>query len=273
MPLAYSAKLKENYANIKLLLELVKYEDYQWEFCCDLKVVNIAFGLPLGWPKFPCPFCKFDSRDKIKIYYKKWPSRTNHVVGEFSIVNKNLIKARKIIIPPLHMKLGAFASFIKWMESNSAPKMYLKKKFHYKSESKINNGQLNGPEIRKLIKDSNFKKTLNKKQLNAFNAFIELCNGFFGNKKARNYKSLVSKMIQAFQKCSVRESTKLHMLNSHLNLFSENLGDKSDEHGERFHQELSTHETRYKGQSYASMLADFVWSSVPEQPNMIYNRK
>ena len=40
------------------------------------------------------------------------------------------------------------------------------------------------------------------------------------------------------KKANVYESTKLHILNCHLNLFSTNLADKSDEHGERFHQHL-----------------------------------
>ena len=33
-------------------------------------------------------------------------------------------------------------------------------------------------------------------------------------------------------------SLKLHFLHSHLYFFPENLGDVSDEHGERFHQDI-----------------------------------
>lgn len=35
-------------------------------------------------------------------------------------------------------------------------------------------------------------------------------------------------------------SLKIHFLHSHLDFFPENLGDVSDEHGERFHQEIKT---------------------------------
>ena len=42
-------------------------------------------------------------------------------------------------------------------------------------------------------------------------------------------------------------SLKIHFLHSHLEFFSENLGSVSDEQGERFHQDISLMEKRYKG--------------------------
>jgi hypothetical protein len=42
-------------------------------------------------------------------------------------------------------------------------------------------------------------------------------------------------------------STKLHFLHAHLDYFPENLGDVSDEHGERFHQDILIMEKRYQG--------------------------
>jgi hypothetical protein len=38
-------------------------------------------------------------------------------------------------------------------------------------------------------------------------------------------------------KCNM--SLKLHFLDFHLNFFPQNLGELSDEHGERFHQDIS----------------------------------
>ena len=40
---------------------------------------------------------------------------------------------------------------------------------------------------------------------------------------------------------------KTHFLHSHLDFFSKNLGDESDEHGERFHQQMKAMERRYQG--------------------------
>ncbi|KZC05217.1 hypothetical protein WN55_08824 [Dufourea novaeangliae] len=51
-------------------------------------------------------------------------------------------------------------------------------------------------------------------------------------------------------------SLKVHFLDSHLNVFPENLGAANDEHGERFHQDISCMEKRYKDKWSANMLAD-----------------
>ncbi|UYV76679.1 hypothetical protein LAZ67_14001721, partial [Cordylochernes scorpioides] len=42
-------------------------------------------------------------------------------------------------------------------------------------------------------------------------------------------------------------SLKIHFLHSHLDLFPDNLGAVSDEHGERFHQDISSMEKQYQG--------------------------
>ena len=40
---------------------------------------------------------------------------------------------------------------------------------------------------------------------------------------------------------------KLHLLYSHIDEFPENLGDYSEEQGERFHQDIKEMERRYEG--------------------------
>ena len=38
-----------------------------------------------------------------------------------------------------------------------------------------------------------------------------------------------------------------------------NLGDVSEEHGERFHQDIQTMEKRYQGRWDAAMMDDYIW--------------
>ena len=52
----------------------------------------------------------------------------------------------------------------------------------------------------------------------------------------------------------------MHFLHSHLDLFPKNLGAVSDEHGERFHQEISIMKRRFQGKWNPRMLADFCWT-------------
>lgn len=59
-------------------------------------------------------------------------------------------------------------------------------------------------------------------------------------------------------------SLKIHFLHSHLEYFSKNLGHESDEHGERFHQEMKEMEKRYQGLWNESMMGDFCWGLVRE---------
>ena len=51
-------------------------------------------------------------------------------------------------------------------------------------------------------------------------------------------------------------SLKVHFLHAHLNYFPQNLGDMSEEHGERFHQDIKSMETRYQSRWNISMMAD-----------------
>ena len=55
-------------------------------------------------------------------------------------------------------------------------------------------------------------------------------------------------------------SLKLHFLDSHLDSFSENLGDYSEEQGERFFQDIAEMEKRYQGRWDIHILADYYWS-------------
>ena len=68
-------------------------------------------------------------------------------------------------------------------------------------------------------------------------------------------------------------SLKLHFLNSHLDFFPENMGDVSDEHGERVHQDISEMEKRYVGKWTSSMLADFCWNLARETTPTEHKRK
>nr|CAH7727961.1 unnamed protein product [Callosobruchus chinensis] len=52
---------------------------------------------------------------------------------------------------------------------------------------------------------------------------------------------------------------KVHFLHSHLDFFPENLGAVSDEHGERFHQDIAKMEKRFPGKWSASMLTEYCW--------------
>jgi hypothetical protein len=65
----------------------------------------------------------------------------------------------------------------------------------------------------------------------------------------------------------------MYFLQSHLDYFPENFRAVSDEHGGRFHQEISNMEKRYQGKWSYDMLADYCWTLRRDVPQAKYSRK
>ena len=88
---------------------------------------------------------------------------------------------------------------------------------------------------------------LNDKEKAAWQSFEKVSNGFLGNFKAANFRELVLDLVDSYEQLECNMSLKMHFLFSHLNFFPLNCGGMSDEHGDRFHQDISVMEHRYKG--------------------------
>jgi len=63
VPLAHTANMKESYENMKLLLGKIKYDEFKWKLCGDLKVVALLLGMQLVCTKYCCFLFEWDSRD------------------------------------------------------------------------------------------------------------------------------------------------------------------------------------------------------------------
>ncbi|UYV64917.1 hypothetical protein LAZ67_3002428 [Cordylochernes scorpioides] len=57
-----------------------------------------------------------------------------------------------------------------------------------------------------------------------------------------SYRDIVIDLLLSYEALGCKMSLKIHFLHSHLDLFPDNPGAVSDEHGERFHQEISSME-------------------------------
>ncbi|GBM61672.1 hypothetical protein AVEN_133457-1 [Araneus ventricosus] len=112
-----------------------------------------------------------------------------------------------------------------------------------------------GRHIKAVFRDEEFeKKKLSEAEKAAWLAFKSVCKHFLGNKQAENYEDLFGDMVKYFRVVGCNMSLTLHVLDSHLNFFPRNLGAISDEHGERFHQDISMFEKRFSGRWNRSML-------------------
>lgn len=126
-------------------------------------------------------------------------------------------------------------------------------------------GVLNGPDIRKLFASEKFFKLLSPFEQEAFANIKAVIDNFLGNYRAPNYKEIVHNMMISFERLKIRMTPKIHYLHQHLDFFRDNLGKISDEHGERFHQQIKLIEQRFQGKRNENMLAEFIWFSLEEQ--------
>ncbi|GBL75698.1 hypothetical protein AVEN_155005-1 [Araneus ventricosus] len=82
-------------------------------------------------------------------------------------------------------------------------------------------------------------RLIRSKEKQVWDAFYQVSTNFLGNDKAENYKDLVEDMLTLFQDFGCNMSLKIHFLDFHLNFFPDNCGQVSDEHGERFRQNIA----------------------------------
>ncbi|QQP48982.1 Uncharacterized protein FKW44_009477 [Caligus rogercresseyi] len=218
IPLAHSTTLKEKYEAVKYVLDKIQYEQHKWIICVDLKMVNFLLGQQSGFTK-------------VQHYVKKeWPARDQLVPG-----------ARNIIHEPF---LGLMKQFTRALDKDGRCFNYLCRAFPRLTSEKVKAGIFDGPQIRKLIKDTEFQNSMNTLECAVWKSFVQVVNNFLGNTKAANHARLISTMRPS------KNSGK----------FPENLGAMSDEQGERFHQDMRQMEERYQGRWDAVMMADYCWS-------------
>ena len=85
---------------------------------------------------------------------------------------------------------------------------------------------------------------MNETELAAWLSLVEVVKNFLENYRADNYKEIGNNILGNFRIPGIQMSIKAHFLHSHLDKFSENLGDVNDKQVEQFHQDIKTMEER-----------------------------
>ncbi|GFY31598.1 uncharacterized protein TNCV_4199101 [Trichonephila clavipes] len=205
----------------------------------------MLLGQQSGYTKFPCFLCEWDSRDRKQHYVKQtWPIRKALIPEVKNVERQSLVDPKKILFPPLHIKLGLMKQFVKALDKEGECFKYLCEQFPGLSDAKLKEGIFVGSDIRKLLKDETFVTKMGMKEKNAWNSFKLVVTGFLGNKKDLNYKALFSELLQNYKILGCNMSDKVHFLHSHLDYFPENLGAVCEEQGERFHQDIKEYGTQ-----------------------------
>ena len=165
---------------------------------------------------------------------------------------------RKIIFPPLHIKLGLMKHFVKALDTDGNCLKYLCESFPALSYGKIKADVFDGPQIRQLMKDNAFPNSMNETERQAWLTFVSVVENFLSNIKSDDCRKVVETILENYHKLGCNMSIKVHFLNSHLEQF------RSDEQAERFHQDIKVMEERYQKRWDIHMMADYCWS-IPQK--------
>lgn len=159
-----------------------------------------------------------------------------------------MIDPKKVLLPPLHIKLDdqLMKQFVKALNKEGDCFKYLGQEFSNISDAKLKEGIFDGPQMCTLMKGDQFTTTMNNIKKEVSLSFKSVTEKFLGNRDKDN-KRIIKTMLSNYNNLGCLINLKLHFLHSHLNYFPENLGHCSEEQGERFHQDLKEIERRYQG--------------------------
>ena len=163
--------------------------------------------------------------------------------------------------------------FVKALDKHGICFNYIVKKFPSLSMEKLQAGIFHGPQIRKLFQDQAFTSHMTALESAAWCSYVSVVREFLDNTKASSYQHLVDLMLKNFQALGARMSIKLHHLFNHSDYFSANLGDVSEEQGEKFHQDIKVMEERYQGRWDTHMMSDYWWILIRDCAEQSYRRK
>lgn len=113
VPIGHSVILKEHYTSVRMVLQKLCQVEHKWIICVDLKMVNFLLGQQDGYTNNPSFLCLWDSKANDQHWEKKvWPIREELVVGKKMVINEPVVNRDRIILPPLHIKLGLMKQMV-----------------------------------------------------------------------------------------------------------------------------------------------------------------
>jgi hypothetical protein len=149
--------------------------------------------------------------------------------------------------------------FLTAIQRNSPLNHQLKLTLPGVSDAKLLNGIVTGPQLRKLFESNEFCESLNDLQKKAWRSLIDVTSNFLGSHRSDDYNNLINIFLSDMKDMGSYLSPKLHFLQSHISEFGPDCASTSDEHGERFHQQLKSTEQRYSSNRMKYMICDYLW--------------
>ncbi|GBO23367.1 hypothetical protein AVEN_52494-1 [Araneus ventricosus] len=192
-------------------------------------MLTMLLGQKAGYKEFPCFLCLWDIRPSDLHWTKTdWSLRGVLTPGGKKFINTTLVPPENVLLPPIHIKLGLMKQFIKSPPKYGECFRYLCSKFPKLSEAKLKEGVFASPDIRKLLSDSLFSETMGTRRKKRGTLLRMQCI-VFEDTKDLVCKTIVQRMLAAYEAQGCKMSLKVHFLHSHIVCFPENLEAYSEE--------------------------------------------
>ena len=172
---------EDTHNSMNHLLSAINYQKHKWRICGGLKVVGLVLGLQGGYTKYPYFLCLWNNRVDDQHYVRQErPLRQGLKPASHSVQSHPLVEPNKILLPPLHIKLGVMRNFMKAMDREGSGFTFLQKKFLRISVEKVRVGIFDAPQIRELMKDAMFDEVLSEAKLPAWQSLKSVVTNFLG---------------------------------------------------------------------------------------------
>ena len=227
-------------------------------------MLQLLMGLKVaGNIRNPCVFCLFHAQSNERYTRLEWEKRDEFIVGQHSVENPPLILSKDIILPVLHLKLGIFKQFIKYLKNDAAISI-VGEMFPRTSTQKVTAGIFTGPQVDKIIEDDGFISALTEEENACRKAILDVLRHVLvpSDFSVMYKRQCVDNMISRFRNLEVNYSPKLHYVDIHLPELLSRQFVVSDQHGERLHQTFKTFDVRYSNKSLTKMILDYLWSKL-----------
>ena len=130
---------------MNVLLTKIKYNEHNWMVCVDLKVLSMLLSQQEEHIKNPSFLCLWDSRAKNEHgICEQCPTRNEFTIGEKKIPNESLVSPNKVLLPPLHIKLGLMKQYVKSLDKGRECFKCICQMFSLLSHEKIKVGEFDG---------------------------------------------------------------------------------------------------------------------------------
>lgn len=139
----------------------IDYNCHKWFICVDFKVIQIVLNLQQGFTKHPCFLSLGQSCASWTLFANELAKKRKRGIGSNNRVHKRFVDRQKMLLPPLHIKIGWMKQYVRALDKNDINVFSLSVKSSEFSDAKIKEGIFTGADFWTLRKVDDFVRCMN----------------------------------------------------------------------------------------------------------------